>query len=560
MTAFQKIFRRVSLRKRGAEQPPGTPAVATARMPPGTPAPATAEASEVPPVDIAPNDPIIPYFQAASGAVDLDSLDLESPAKDALKYAGMKLVVPLVSQGELIGLLNLGPRLSERDYSADDRKLLDNLAAHAAPAVRVAQLVRQQEAEIRARERIEQELHVAQLIQQQFLPKELPELPGWQVTAYYQPARQVGGDFYDFIELPDGLIGIVVGDVTDKGVPAALVMATTHSILRSDAPRLLSPGEVLQRANDLLFPDIPAHMFVTCLYAVLDPATGHLRYANAGHNLPYVRSADGVHELRAIGMPLGLMPGMTYEEKETTVGSAETVLLHSDGVAEAHNPSGEMFGFPRLQALVAEGAEDSLIDSLLSELDSFTLPGWEQEDDITLVAIRRTGGRAASEGSAAPVEKVPTASRNGKTLADFTVRSEAGNERLVMERVVHAVEGLQLPSARLEKLKTAVAEATMNAIEHGNKNRAELPVAVRVLTSDDALSVWITDEGGSQEIPQAETPDLEAKLTGEQSPRGWGLFLIKNMVDDMNVHSDEKHHTIELVLHLKGQQDATDAI
>ena len=146
---------------------------------------------------------------------------------------------------------------------------------------------------MRARERLEQELEVARLIQQNFLPSELPELPGWRVAAYYRPARTVGGDFYDFIELPGGLIGLVVGDVTDKGVPAAMVMAATRSVLRAAAQRLLEPGEVLQRINETLCSDIPPNMFVTCLYGVLDPATGLLRYANAGHNLPIVRSGGG---------------------------------------------------------------------------------------------------------------------------------------------------------------------------------------------------------------------------------------------------------------------------
>ncbi|HET7482388.1 MAG TPA: SpoIIE family protein phosphatase, partial [Actinomycetota bacterium] len=337
--------------------------------------------AEAPPVDIAPNDPALAYFQTASGAVDLDSLDLDSPAVTALKEAGVKLVVPLVSQGELIGLLNLGPRLSEREYSGDDRKLLDNLAAQAAPAVRVGQLVQEQQAQVRTRERLEQEMRVAQLIQQQFLPKELPELMGWHVSAFYRPARAVGGDFYDFIELPDGRVAIVAGDVTDKGVPAALVMATTRSILRSEAVRLVSPSEVLQKANDLLYPDIPSHMFVTCLYAVLDPKTGRLQLANAGHNLPYVRGDGGVTELKARGMPLGLMPGMSYEEVEATLDPADVMLLHSDGIAEAHNPDGEMFGFGRMLELMGtRRTADDIIDLMLTELDHFSGPGHEQED------------------------------------------------------------------------------------------------------------------------------------------------------------------------------------
>jgi serine phosphatase RsbU (regulator of sigma subunit)/anti-sigma regulatory factor (Ser/Thr protein kinase) len=502
---------------------------------------------EVAPVEIAPNDPIIAYFQSASGAVDLEMLDLDSPACRALRAAGVKLVVPLVSQGELIGSLNLGPRLSEQDYSTDDRKLLENLAAQAAPAVRVGQLVREQEAEVRARERIEHELQVARLIQQHFLPREVPELPGWTLAALYRPARAVGGDFYDFIHLPEGHLGIVIGDVTDKGVPAALVMAATRSMLRAAAQRELSPGRVLAHVNDLLCPDTPPNMFVTCLYAVLEPTRGQLRYANAGHDVPYAWSAAGPIELRARGMPLGLMPGMTYEEKETTLAPGQNVVLYSDGLVEAHNPQRAMFGFPRLKELVGThpgGGE--LIELLLRELDSFTGPNWEQEDDVTLVVLQRQAG---TEDRVRPVPDGGAAGE--RLLADFTVRSQLGNERLAMQQVADAVGELGLPPARLERLKTAVAEATMNAIEHGNQNQAELPVAIRVTASEERVAVRVTDQGGERAIPDnPETPDLEAKLTGLQKPRGWGLYLIKNMVDEMHVSSDSKHHTVELVLRL----------
>jgi serine phosphatase RsbU (regulator of sigma subunit)/anti-sigma regulatory factor (Ser/Thr protein kinase) len=488
-------------------------------------------------LEIAPNDPLLAYFSGAHATVDLDTLDLDSPVLEALRAEGTRLVVPLVSQGELIGLLRLGPRRSEQEYSHDDRKLLDDLAAHAAPAVRVAQLVRQQQAEIRDRERIEQELKVAQLIQQQFLPRDLPDLPGWHVAAYYRPARAVGGDFYDFIKLPDGQVGIVVGDVTDKGVPAALVMATTHSVLRGEALRLVAPGEVLRRANELLLDEMPPNMFVTCLYAVLDPEAGRLRFANAGHNLPNLRTEAGVTELRAAGMPLGLLPGMDYEEHEATLGPGDSLLLHSDGLAEAHSPDGEMFGFPRLAKLCGErdGGED-LIDLLLGELASFTGQGWEQEDDITLVTLQRLAGAAV---------QVET-----RVLDEFQVPSEIGSERVPTERVVRAVAPLDLPASRMEQLKTAVAETIMNAVEHGNHGRPELPVAIRVTASATDLEVTITDQGGDRPIPETPHPDLEAKLTGEQGPRGWGLFLIRNMVDDLRTSSDRLHHTVHLVMHL----------
>ena len=163
------------------------------------------------------------------------------------------------------------------------------------------------------RERVEQELQVARNIQQASLPKEVPQPEGWLISPHYQPAREVGGDFYDFFELDDGRLGIVVGDATGKGVPAALVMASTRSMLRAVARASeYSPGEVLSRVNDSLVTDIPPNMFVTCFYCILDPENGSLRYANAGHDLPYLHRNGEAGELRARGMPLGLMPAMNY--------------------------------------------------------------------------------------------------------------------------------------------------------------------------------------------------------------------------------------------------------
>jgi serine phosphatase RsbU (regulator of sigma subunit)/predicted ester cyclase len=244
------------------------------------------------------------------------------------------------------------------------------------------------------RERVKQELQVAQRIQQASLPKTTPTLEGWLISPFYQPAREVGGDFYDFHLLSETQLGLVVGDATGKGVPAALVMSTTCGMLQLAAQALesSSPGEVLERVNETLLARIPSNMFVTCFYAILDCESASLRYANAGHDLPYVRRLSGeAEELRARGMPLGLMPGMSYEEKEVMLDAGESALFYSDGLVEAHNPQGEMFGFPRLKALVAEhGEERSLGDSLLEELYSFTGQGWEQEDDITLLTLRRS--------------------------------------------------------------------------------------------------------------------------------------------------------------------------
>jgi predicted ester cyclase len=294
-----------------------------------------------------------------------------------------------VMRGEVIGIPPTGEeetevgifihrisdgKITEEWGIIDNRPAMENLAQ-----------------EIRERERIEQDLRVARTIQQASLPKEVPQLEGWQISPYYQPAREVGGDFYDFHLLSEGRLGLVVGDATGKGVPAALVMSSTRSMLRALARASNSPGEVLEQVNDLLVTDIPPNMFVTCFYAILDPHSGRLSYANAGHDLPYLHRDGEAEELRARGMPLGLMPEMHYEEKETTLHVGEAALLYSDGLVEAHDPKGEMFGFPRLRALIAEHAEErSLGNLLLEELYSFVGEGWEQEDDITLLTLKRS--------------------------------------------------------------------------------------------------------------------------------------------------------------------------
>jgi serine phosphatase RsbU (regulator of sigma subunit) len=302
-----------------------------------------------------------------------------------------------------IGLLIAGNTANSAAYHpnirADSEYVvgLANLVSQVATAIFMRREIQAREQRLkqqaRARERIEQELHVARRIQQASLPEAVPALEGWHISPNYRPAREVGGDFYDFIELRDGRLGLVVGDATGKGVPAALVMSTTCGMLQAVSQTLdsSSPGEVLSRVNEALFARIPSNMFVTCFYAVLDPNSGHLVYANAGHDLPYLWHGGDCEELRARGMPLGLMPGMGYEEKEIELDVGEGVFFYSDGLVEAHDPNGEMFGFPRLRVLVAEHAEErTLGDSLLEELYSFVGEDWEQEDDITLLTLERS--------------------------------------------------------------------------------------------------------------------------------------------------------------------------
>jgi serine phosphatase RsbU (regulator of sigma subunit)/anti-sigma regulatory factor (Ser/Thr protein kinase) len=492
-------------------------------------------------IEITDDDVLIAYALRTADVLEIDRLQVDSPLTRALKEAGVKIALPLISHGELVGLLNLGPRLSGQQYSSDDRSLLNTLAAQVAPALRVTQMVREQQVEVRQRERIEQELRTAQLIQRSLLPGEAPALENWQVATYYQPAREVGGDFYDFIAFEDGRLGLVIGDVADKGVPAALVMASTRSMLRAAAQATDSPGEALARVNDLLYADTLPRMFVTCFYAILDPDTGRLRFANAGQDLPYRRHGSEICELYATGMPLGLMPGTRYDEQEVALAADERILFYSDGLVEAHNPQREMFGFPRLKQLIADHADGtSLLERLLNELKSFTGEGWEQEDDVTLVMLQR-------------IPEQPTMKKQQEKpdlLLEWAIASVPGNEREAMERIDAAVQPLHLDAGRLANLKTAVAEATMNAMEHGNHYQPEKVVAIKVLASPSRVIVLISDQGEGLSIPDVvAAPDLTAKLAGLQTPRGWGLFLIKNLVDELRIERVENRNVVELVMY-----------
>lgn len=488
-------------------------------------------AERLEPVPIADDDPLAAVLVSSGSPVALEGLGIESPALEALREQKVEVVVPLVREGRLLGTLSLGKRRSDQPYAADDQRLLADLAAQAAPAAQLSRVLRQQERQAEERQRYEQELQVARLIQQTLLPKTLPSMDGWEVDAYYRPAREVGGDFYDFIERPDGTLVVIEGDVTDKGVPAALVMATCRSILRSVAVEETSPARMLARTNDALVEDIPPNMFVTCLVAVLDSASGSFRFANAGHNLPYLRTSDGVRELRATGMPLGLMPGLDYEEASATVGMDETMLICSDGIVEAQDEDREMFGFDRVMGLLGAQRTGRLIDRLVDEMDEFS--NGDPGDDVTLVVLKRLPGDAAS-------------------VEAFDVVSAEGNERDARDRAMAFATAAGLGADRLEQFGTAVAEATMNAMEHGNGYDSTVPVRVRLSAEHGAVAAAITDQGGGDELPDAEDPDIEKKLEGLQSPRGWGLFLIEQMVDEVTTTTEGDERTVTLTMRLGG--------
>src|SRR5918995_2425109 len=321
---------------------------------------------------VAAGDKVVTRF---IGHLTHDRRELMGVAPTGMELTNRVIVIHRISGGKIAEEWGVGTSIQEVREGA------------------MARLVHQAQERLE-RERVEHELRVARRIQQASLPKEVPELAGWQIAYHYQPAREGGGDFYDFHPLSEGRLGMVMGDATGKGVPAALVMSTTCGMLQLAAGALgsPSPAKVLEQVNEVLLARIPDNMFVTCFYCILDPKSGHLSYANAGHNLPCRRHDGQADELRARGMPLGLIPGMAYEEKEAMLETGDSVLFYSDGLVEAHDPQRrEMFGFPRLREFVGRHGEEGVpVDFLMEELYSFVGENWEQEDDITLLTLQHS--------------------------------------------------------------------------------------------------------------------------------------------------------------------------
>ncbi len=256
--------------------------------------------------------------------------------------------------------------------------------------------LKEAQAQIIAQEKMKHELAMARSIQEGLLPKDLPNLVGWQLAAHWEPARAVSGDFYDFLYLPNNRLGIVIGDVTDKGVPAALVMAVTRSVLRAVASstkpsskQCPSPGKMLGKMNEVLQPDMPMGMFVTCLFAILESETGCMHYSTAGHPPPYHITEEKVVELPGRGTPLGLLPDRTYADYELYIQPSDRLLFFSDGLIEAHNPTGEMFSETRLNPEMLQLPGSEIIPRLMQELAHFTGARSEPEDDVTLVTLER---------------------------------------------------------------------------------------------------------------------------------------------------------------------------
>jgi sigma-B regulation protein RsbU (phosphoserine phosphatase) len=254
-------------------------------------------------------------------------------------------------------------------------------------------------AEASAAERLERELEVARGIQASFLPDILPNVEGWEVGAFYRAARQVGGDFYDFFQLDEYHWALVVADVADKGVPAALFMALSRTLLRAVGSNRQSPAETLARVNHLLLRDTRTELFVTVWYGLWDTRTGEIKYSSAGHNPPVLIRADGsVELLSARGIALGVVPQITVQEAEIVLKPGDLLLSYTDGVTEALRADETEFGVSGLQSALAylrRKPAQEIVQGIVKAIDTF-VAGAAQFDDITMIALKHQPSPAES--------------------------------------------------------------------------------------------------------------------------------------------------------------------
>jgi serine phosphatase RsbU (regulator of sigma subunit)/putative methionine-R-sulfoxide reductase with GAF domain len=310
---------------------------------------------------------------------------------DPARAERLLMAVPLTIKNDLFGVLLVEEAQGARRFRSRRLEIITGIAQQAALAIQ-NDLLQQ---EMVGRERLETEIQLARQIQQTFIPQGLPSHPAWQFAARWRTARQVGGDFYDVIELPQGRLGLFIADVADKGMPAALFMALTRTLVRAAVTGSESPASALQRVNDQLLPDTHQGMFVTAVYGILDLERGEFSYVNAGHNPPLWVKADGtVERLTRTGMALGVMEQPSMSARSISLGAGDLLLLYTDGVTDSFSPEGGLFGESRLIETVRpirdQGTEE-VLDAVEKRLNEFSDP-LPPADDLTMMAVKRLKG------------------------------------------------------------------------------------------------------------------------------------------------------------------------
>jgi sigma-B regulation protein RsbU (phosphoserine phosphatase) len=318
---------------------------------------------------------------------------ISEESRSRLAQVDAEILLPLIGKTDLLGVITLGPKKSEEPYSLSDAKLLGLVATQTGLALENSRLTATVAREIASRERMSREIEIARDVQQRLFPQRIPSIEGLSCAGYCRPAQGVGGDYYDFLALPGGRLGVALGDVAGKGIPAALLMASLQASLRGQ--RLSGPADLAQlmtNLNYLIYEASPDNRYATFFYGELEPATRRLDFVNAGHNAPMLfrSQAGSLERLPASGPVIGLIDAGQFEQRSVQLDSGDLLVVYSDGMSETMNPEDEEWGEERLAAAIrgAGACEPAvLIERLFAAADGFA-NGAIQHDDMTLVVLR----------------------------------------------------------------------------------------------------------------------------------------------------------------------------
>lgn len=426
------------------------------------------------------------------------------------------LCLPLIGNGDsLVGVIQVLNKRDRETFDKIDESLLAGLSDHITVALERGRLI---EAYIE-KERLEEGLKLAHDIQMSMLPKTFPPFPerrDLDIFAAITPAKKVGGDFYDFFFLDENRLCFAIGDVSGKGVPAALFMAVIKTLFKAIAGRVQNPGEILSTVNREICRDNDSQMFTTLFCGILDTRTGEIRYSNGGHNPPYHLSRAGVQQVpKTGGRVLGLLEETTYAGSRLVLGPGETLLLYTDGVTEALDPAEQFFSERRLESILTQinfASAREQIEYLTREITLFAA-GAEQADDITTLALRFLG---------------PAGSNNGEL--QFTLKNRIAEIAALGERLGEFAAVHQLTPNVLHDLNLALEEAVTNIISHGYSDHREHEILVCIRVESGAVIAELKDD--ARPFNPLTVPEADAtKPLDERTAGGLGIHLMRKLMD-----------------------------
>ena len=388
--------------------------------------------------------------------------------------------------------------------------------------------------------RITHEFEIARRMQREMLPAAPPDFPGFTIQARSLPAREVGGDFYDFIRLSNNQLALIIGDVSGQGVSGAIVMSAAISAIRYAAEERRTPRDILAMANRRLAMDLQENMFVAVFCGIIDLEKNRITYSNAGQTLPIICRNNTAFYLPAPDdgdqFPIGIRHPVRYGQHQIALQPGDLIVLYTDGVVDMMNGSGEPYSFDRFQHSVQRHAHKPLaevIDRLVQDAEEF-VGSSIHHDDVTLLAARIEALQPATSRADLVVDAGELASPvDDAREIRLSIPSCCGYEKTAMDLAAKLGEMLGFRPDRIEDLRTAVSEACLNAIEHGNQMEVNSRVDVLFKLGRDDLTIQIIDNGTGFQPEGFRSPDLAKKISGQESPRGLGLFLIEKLVDQV---------------------------